>query len=100
VLTAIPICHIEAFNTWSDMAECFSSLGFNKLLSLALHVQRFVLQTIQIAFGNGRELRLSKKVGKYIEQLLCKSDSQKRYIISTDFLQEVTGHSTAFHTSR
>ena len=76
MLKAIPIFHIEAFNTWLDMAECFLSLGFNQLLSLALHVQRFVLQTIQIAFGNGRELRLSKKVGKYIEQLLCKSDSQ------------------------
>ena len=76
MLKAIPIFHIEAFNTWLDVAECFLSLGFNQLLSLALHVQRFVLQTIQIAFGNGRELRLSKKVGKYIEQLLCKSDSQ------------------------
>ena len=77
MLKAIPIFHIEAFNTWLEgYGRGFLSLGFNQLLSLALHVQRFVLQTIQIAFGNGRELRLSKKVGKYIEQLPCKSDCQ------------------------
>ena len=60
MLKAIPIFLIEAFNTWLDMAECFLSLGFNQLLSLALHVQRFVLQTIQIAFGNGRAQTFQK----------------------------------------